>query len=442
MVTRKLWQVGSIALLGAFIAAGEQDPETPAMLEVPVFVPPADAPEYAVDRVVVKFSNRVSTTQIETTFGPLGAHWLERGEDDDFDVLRVAPGTVMDWVALLSELPGVEYAEPDYVAWATGTPNDPFFKPYQWNFLDRGLKSNGYVSNYGVQGTSAWDKSNGSYVVVAVVDSGVAYENYPGFAIAPDLSGTTFVFPRDYVSNDYHANDGFGHGTHVCGTIRQTINNGIGCAGLANKCTIMPVRVLDNSGSGYNSWIADGIRWAANHGAFIINLSLGSRTSSTTVQSAVQYASGKGCVLVAAAGNNSSSSMSYPAKYVECIAVGATRFDGARPAYSNYGSGLDVMAPGGDNSKDQNHDGYGDGILQQTFINGKTTKFDYYFFQGTSQAAPHVSAIAAMVKSRHNTYSASKVRTAIETTTKDLGTNGYDTNYGWGLVDAKAAVNY
>lgn len=426
--------------LAASIAAGSADPQGARFLVKGPFVPPETAPAFAADRVIVKFANDLPPEQIDSLLAPFGARWLESGVDHDFDVLKVVPGTVADWVALFSKIPGVDYAEPDYIAWMSSTPNDTYFFPYQWNFYDYGTLSNGYASNFGVQGMTAWNTTSGAGVTVAIVDTGVAYENYGSYSQAPDLGGATFVSPNDFVNGDLHANDDNGHGTHVCGTICQTTNNSMGCAGLAYSCTIMPVKVLDSSGSGQYSWIASGIRWAADNGASVINMSLGGSSSSSTLLSAVNYAWSKGVVLCAAAGNSGRNGLAYPARYANCMAVGATRFDGARCSYSQWGTNLDVMAPGGDANVDQNHDGYGDGILQQTF-QGSPSSFAYYFFTGTSMATPHVSATAALVKANKG-YTNSQIRTAIEKTCKDLGSSGYDTKTGWGLINAAAAINY
>jgi serine protease len=431
----------AVLALAAFVAAGGRPQRGPHLEMRPPFVPPADAPEFAADHVIVKFERELGPVAIDAMFGPLGAHWLSAGVDHAFDLLSVPAGTVQDWVALLSELPIVDYAEPDYVAWITSTPNDQYFFPYQWNFYDYGTLSNGYASNFGVQGMTAWNTTTGAGAIVAIVDTGVAYENYSTYSQAPDLAGATFVFPNDYVNNDAHANDDNGHGTHVCGTVCQTTNNSIGVAGLAYSCQIMPVKVLDANGSGSYSAISNGIRWAADNGANVINMSLGGSSGSTTLKSAVDYAWGKNVVICAASGNSGRSTVAYPAKYANCIAVGATRFDGARCSYSQYGTDLDVVAPGGDANVDQNHDGFGDAIVQQTF-SGNPNVFNYYGFTGTSMATPHVSAVAALVKSNKSGYTNAQVRAAIENTCKDLGKAGWDNKTGWGLVNAAAAIQY
>jgi serine protease len=400
-------------------------------------------PAMSQDRIVVRFKRAVDDATLQQVCASVGLEIVDRGLHDAFVVVRCQPDLADAWVDWLGKQTDVDYAERDPLGYTSTAPNDTYYAPYQWNFYNQGTLSNGHASNYGVQAEGAWSAgATGAGVVVAIVDTGVAYENFGAFAQAPDLVGRTFVSPYDAVTGDGHANDENAHGTHVAGTIGQVTNNGTGCAGIARDCTIMPVRVLDAAGSGQYSWIANGITWAANNGAHVINMSLGGSSGSTTLQSAVDYAWSHGVVICAAAGNTGRNGLQYPARYTNCIAVGATRFDGQRTSYSTYGSGLDVVAPGGDTTVDQNGDGYGDGILQQTFASGTPTSFGYYFYSGTSMATPHVAAIAALVKSVHPTYSNAQVRSAIETSCRDLGSNGYDTRYGNGLVNAAVAITH
>jgi serine protease len=394
------------------------------------------------DRILVRLAAAVDGETLRASAASVGLEVAGRGGNGAFEVLRCDPALTEAWIQWLGEQPGVVYAERDPLAHTETAPNDPFYAPYQWNFYNAGTLSNGHASNFGVQAEAAWASTTGAGVTVAVVDTGIAYENYGAFAQAPDLAGRTFVSPYDAVTGDGHANDENCHGTHVAGTIGQSTNNGIGTAGIAYNCALMPVRVLDASGSGTYAWIASGITWAADHGANVINMSLGGTTGSTTLQNAVIYANAHDVTICAAAGNSGHNGISFPARYTQCIAVGATRFDGTRARYSSYGSGIDVVAPGGDTSVDQNGDGYGDGILQQTFAQGSPTQFAYYFFQGTSMATPHVSAIAALVKSLHPAYTNAQVRNAIESSCRDLGAPGYDTTYGNGLVNAAAAITH
>jgi subtilisin family serine protease len=273
------------------------------------------------------------------------------------------------------------------------------------------------------------------------VESGPGSWEPTRYQQAPDLAATHFLAGKDFVNNDDHANDDEGHGTHVTGTIAQSTDNGIGVAGAAFDTTIMPVKVLGAAGYGTYQQIADGIYYAVNNGADVISMSLGGGSPAQTLEDAVAYAYNHGVTVIAACGNSNTPTCDYPAAYDSyVIAVGATQYDGARAPYSSYGPSLDVAAPGGNTGLDQNGDGYADGVLQQTF--GDTpVDWGYRFYQGTSMATPHVSAIAALLIST-GVSGPDAVGEALESTAKDLGTPGWDQQYGWGLVDAYAALNY
>lgn len=358
-----------------------------------------------------------------------------------FRKIRLPRGSnVAEAVAAYKSNPNIVYAEPNYIAQAYFVPNDPYYG-LQWHFDN--------IVNGGVHAEAAWDTSRGSGAVVAVVDTGIAYETYKPskkerYYQAPDLSGTCFVQGYDFVNNDTHANDDDSHGTHVAGTIAQSTNNGKGVAGLAHEACLMPVKVLDRNGSGSYADVADGIRFAADNGADVINLSLGGPVPGQVIEDAVAYAYGKGVTVVAAAGNENGA-VGYPAAYdAYVIAVGATRYDEARASYSNFGPSVDIVAPGGDLGLDQNGDGYGDGVLQNTF-NPNTKRrndFGYWFFDGTSMATPHVAAVAALLISNGNAITPDDIRAALETTADDLGTAGRDDFYGWGLLDAEEALTW
>jgi len=308
---------------------------------------------------------------------------------------------------------------------ATATPNDPAF-PYQWHL-------------HAVQAAEAWAVSTGAGATVAVLDTGVAYEDYGIYRRAPDLATTAFAPGWDFVNGDAHPNDDHGHGTHVAGTIAQSTGNALGGAGVAPGATLMPVKVLDSEGNGTDWDIAQGLRWAADHGARVANLSIGGASSSTVLGEAVAYAVAKGVTVVASTGNDGGP-VSYPAAYPAVVSVGSIRVDGSRPAYASYGTGLDVVAPGGDLSIDQNGDGYPDGILQQTFMDGVPDRWCYCFYQGTSMAAPHVSAIAALLISRVPAATPAQVEAALVASVRDLGAPGWDAASGHGLVQAPDAL--
>jgi serine protease len=328
--------------------------------------------------------------------------------------------------------PDIIYAEPNFYAYANDeplapaafTPNDPYFH-LQWNMPL-------------IQAPPAWDVSNGQGVLVAELDTGIAYENFDVYRQAPDLSNTSFVPGYDFVNGDAHANDDEGHGTHVAGTIDQSTNNGQGVAGVAFGATLMPVKVLDNRGQGSYDTIAQGIIYAADRGARIINMSLSGRDASSALAEAVNYAAGKGVLLVAAAGN-SGGAVQYPAAYDAVLAVGSVGYNRVRVDYSDFGPQIELVAPGGDTDVDLNHDGYPDGILQQTF-QGDVTNFGFYFYEGTSMATPHVSGVAALLFAHNPAASASQVRQVMEATAQDLGPAGRDNEYGYGLVQAADAL--
>ncbi|MDW7657917.1 MAG: S8 family peptidase, partial [Bacillota bacterium] len=357
-----------------------------------------------------------------------------KNDHKPFRVIKVPEGKVKDKVQEYARRPDVVYAEPNYYAQAYAVPNDSLYQ-YQWNFAD--------PANGGIGMAAAWDQSTGAGVTVAIIDTGIAYENYGNFVQAPDLAGTTFVAGFDFVNNDNHPNDDNSHGTHVAGTVAQSTNNSIGVAGIAYNAALMPVKVLDKRGSGSYTNIANGIMWAADHGANVINMSLGGPVPALVLEEALAYAYGKGVTIVAAAGNDGTGTVGYPAAYDDyVIAVGATRLDKQLAYYSNWGTSLDLVAPGGDVNVDQNSDGYGDGILQNTF-NPSTKRvgdFSYYFFQGTSMASPHVAGVAALIISKGIATSPADVQKVLQDTAVDLGKEGRDDSFGYGLIDAAAAL--
>ncbi len=301
-------------------------------------------------------------------------------------------------------------------------PDDPYYR-HQWH-LDQ------------VQMPDAWRRTQGDGVVVAVIDTGVAYRDGGGFSQAPDLAQTRFVPGRDLVDNDDTPDDEHGHGTHVAGTVAQSTNNGVGVAGVAPQAAIMPVRVLDARGAGRWGSVAAGIRWAADNGAHVINLSLGGGTPSRAIAAAIRHAHEKGVVVVAAAGNTGRGRVQYPAANPHTIAVSAVRFDEELTFYSSYGNHLDIAAPGGDIRVDQNGDGMPDGVLQNTIVRGNVNRFDYLTFQGTSMAAPHVAGAAALIRAAGVT-DPDAVESILKESAKDRGDAR---RYGAGLLQVNDAL--
>ncbi len=355
--------------------------------------------------------------------------------------------TVADMVEIYQANKIVKYAEANYIAYVMKAPNDELY-PHQWHLSN--------TSYGGINAESAWNISTGSGVIVAILDTGIAYEDYSekkpsgsdaSYQQAPDLANTFFVAGYDFVNNDEHPNDDSvsGHGTHIAGTIAQSTRNELGTAGVAFDAYLMPVKVLDSNGAGTYADIAEGICWATENGAHVINLGLGGSEPSRALEEAVAYSYHRGVTLIAAAGNNGIASVCYPAAYDDyVIAVGATRYDETLAYYSNYGISLDLVAPGGDLKVDQNGDSYGDGILQQTYkkVEDGTIYWGYSFMEGTSMAAAHVSGVAALLIANGNVSSPAEVRQALESTAKEKGAKGWDKGYGWGIVDAFAALKW
>ena len=390
---------------------------------IPALADPSDEGDYVPGEILVKFKNGVNSNEIIQTHAKYGLSILSLNTHAGYQRLKVAQGlSVLQIVEILNKNPIVEYAEPNYIAYACLAPNDPYYA-YQWHLHA--------FAEGGINMEPAWDISTGNGAVVAVVDTGIsaAGEDTPSHLLAG----------YDFVNNDNDPTDDNGHGTHVAGTIAQSTNNNVGVCGVAFNADVMPVKVLDSAGSGTYDWIANGIYYATDHGADIISMSLGGSLGSTTLENAVAYAYNHGVTVIAASGNSGRSTVAYPAAYnAYVIAVGATRYDTTRASYSQYGSALDVVAPGGDLNVDQNGDGYGDGVLQETFSG---TSWGYYFFQGTSMATPHVSGVAALLVANGVT-SPDAIRAVLQNSAIDLGTAGWDKYYGWGLVNAYNALTY
>ena len=370
--------------------------------------------------------------------------------------------TVSETIEELRRHGEVAYAHPNWrVRAAEFFPNDPGrggagnWAQLQWNFT-------GPAS---VNAPAAWDLARqagapgGKGVIVAVIDSGVAYRSRGSFRRAPDLGRTStgFVPGYDWVDRDRYPNDEESHGTHVAGTIAQSTNNGTGVTGLAYGVKIMPLRVLDRRGFGDFASIASAIKFATRNGARVINMSVegdvGLRAADIPeVIAAMRYAQRRGVVLVAASGNEGENSVAYPARAPQVIAVGGTTVGACLADYSNYGRGLDIVAPGGgsdaalfDNARDREScdpERRGRPIYQQTLVRNFRT-FGLVGQEGTSFAAPHVSAAAALLIAsgrigRRPTPKAVEAR--LEATARDLGPDGYDTRYGSGLLNAAQAL--
>ena len=357
------------------------------------------------------------------------------------------------------------------IASGTWMPNDPGatrsaagWQRLQWNFAD---------SRAGIHAPEAWrnliqDRRPGaSGVIVAVLDTGVAYRNWNGFRESPDFASTRFVDPCDLVRGtlvngrctDPYALDREGHGTFVAGEIAESTNNRYGLTGLAYGAEIMPVRVLNAEGWGYPDTVAKGIVYAVQHGAQVINLSLAFYLGMTarqipTLIAAISYAHAHGVVLVGAAGNDGAAKIAYPAQDPDVISVGASTADGCLATYSNDGSALDLVAPGGGADAPLNesichpHTKLPD-VYQMTFRSrGNPDSFALpSSWYGTSMSAPAVSAAAAMVIASHvlgaHPSPAAVLRRLEQTATQPVRSpvDRHNNVYGYGILNAGAATS-
>lgn len=354
-------------------------------------------------------------------------------------------------IKALSRRPDVAYAEPNYQVQALRTPNDSFYN-FQWHYPQISLPQ-------------AWDITTGTpatgSVVVAVVDTGVILSHQ-------DFNGQ-LTAGYDFIRSTETSNDGDGidsdpndpgdgdekkanswHGTHVAGTVAAASNNNVGVAGVAWGAKVMPIRVL-GKGGGSSYDVAQGVRFAAGlsndsgtlpaQPADVINLSLGGAGFSQATQDLYNQIYNSGIIVVAAAGNESTATPSYPASYDTVISVSATDLNNNLAPYSNFGNFIDVAAPGGDASKDRNADGYNDGVLS-TLYDDEADRESYAFYEGTSMAAPHVAGVAALMKAVHPGLTAEQFSASLQSgrLSNDIGASGRDNNYGYGLIDALKAV--
>lgn len=373
------------------------------------------------ERILVKFRDGVGGTETLRRYGRI------EGRLEALDVWSLkVPAVMQDMlVRTLAANPMVEFAEPDYVAVALGVPNDPNFSDKQWGLNNTGQTIVGVAgsTDADIDGPEAWDVASGAGVRVAVLDTGVDQNH-------EDVSAKT-VLQKDF-SGSGSVDDFYGHGTHVAGIIAAVTNNGVGVAGGCPQCVILNGKVLGDTGSGSYSAIANGITWAADNGAKVINLSLGGTGRSLTLERAVNYAWNRGAVVVAAAGNSGSSSKLYPAAYTRAIAVAATNNLDAKASWSSWGvKWVDVAAPGENIfSTFPNHAFY----IGTNY--GRVQNYD--FASGTSMATPMTAAAAGVVWSSPYGTSNSAVRARIEGKADKIAGTG--TYWSAGRVNAAAAV--
>ncbi|MBI2830572.1 MAG: peptidase S8 [Chloroflexi bacterium] len=356
------------------------------------------------DHILVKFAPGTEETEKEEVHRKHGCKIEESIPGIDVQVVRIRSGAKPeDEAREHGKEANVLFAEPDYVVSVVLTPNDRYFGS-QWGMTK-------------IQGPEAWDITQGSSSVkIAIVDTGIDQDH-------EDLAAK--IVAKKNFTRSKTTDDKYGHGTHVAGIAAAITNNSKGVAGIGYNSSLMNVKVLGDSGSGYQSWVASGITWAADNGAGIINLSLGGGPYSSTMETAVNYAWSKGAVIVAAAGNDGISSPSYPAYYTNVIAVAATDSNDTKASWSNYGSWVDIAAPG---------------VSIFSTLPNHTNRIgikNYGSLSGTSMASPFVAGVAALVRAANPTWTNTEVRAKLEVATDP--TTGFDTTVG--RVNAFKAVS-
>jgi thermitase len=386
--------------------------------------PPTKKQEKAQGQILVKFKPSVTDETIASLLTPLHASVQKKIKGIDISVVSVPPGQEDAVLQVLQKNAVVQYAEPDYIQSVQMIPNDTYFAN-QW-----GLKNTGQIIG-GKQGTAgkdialtdAWDVTQGNDVRVAVIDTGIDLQH-------PDLTGKVVgqqVFVTQSIS------DGFGHGTHTAGIIAANMNNSQGIAGVCPGCKLLIAKALDDTGRSTTSVIATAIIWAADNSAKVINLSEGGSTNAQTQDDAIAYAIGKGSVVVASAGNDSSNQLFYPAALDSVLSVAATDNTDQKSSFSNYGSWVKVAAPGEAIYSTLPTTSFG--LQSQESLN-----LTYDYLSGTSMAAPFVSGLAALVwTTQYGTSNTAVVSRILDTTDKIAGTGTY---WSSGRINAAAAVGY
>jgi subtilisin family serine protease len=381
-----------------------EDPTSTPTLE-PTLAPTVDSPTqvYSPDEVLVRLDPSISHDEVLACLAGIGAS--VRSEIPELNVLtlQVPVGTVMDSLVLVKTCSGVLDAGPNYYMDVSSViPNDPAF---QLN-LQPGLLD--------IQAPQGWDYNTGApWIVIAIVDTGI--DNTHSDLAGKIVPGFNFLNPGLFPLDDN------GHGSEVAGIAAAMTDNGIGVAGVSWGARIMPVKVLNSSGVGTISDIAAGIRWAVDNGAQVINLSLGGTNTLPVLEDAINYAYSKGVIVVAASGKTGTDVVDYPAIYPHVIGVGAVDNADNRAVFSNFGLGLDVVAPGVE-------------IYSTTIGNAYTRQ------SGTSMAAPYVSGLAAILRGMPGNDSVDQITLQIESSARDLGAPNPDIFYGYGLIQVDHAI--
>ncbi|SFS85733.1 S8 family peptidase [Paenibacillus sp. BC26] len=362
-----------------------------------------NASHYHMNEVVVKFRQPPTVDQLTQIQKDITALSMKK-----LGYTYVFRSRVMDAESMMHYFKTswhVVYAEPHYLYMTNAAsdiiPNDALYSEYQWNLPV-------------IETEKGWNVSKGSNnVIIAVLDTGVQMDH-------PDLKGK-LAEGTNLVITGTPPDDDVGHGTHVAGIIAAAVNNGEGVAGMTWYNKVLPVKVLDSSGAGSTYTVAEGVIWATDHGAKVINMSLGNYAEAQFLHDAIKYAYDKGVVLIAASGNDNTERPGYPAAYPEVFAVASTNSDGTRSTFSNYGDYIDVAAPGFS--------------IASTYPGSQ-----YAALSGTSMASPHVAALAGLIRSINPDLTNVEVMDIMRKSAKDLGNKGKDKYFGYGQIDVVNAL--
>jgi len=382
------------------------DPDTGREVDVDTPEENQGVSHYRKREVVVRFKDNPTPKQLDRMRVETGAVSVKQlGYAYVFDSKDMTTAQLMDYF----KNHNVEYVEPHYMYVTNETkahasdivPNDELYDRYQWNLPI-------------IQTPAGWSFTKGAEeVIVGVVDTGVTLGH-------PDLQGH-LVDGYNVVDPAKPPEDDVGHGTHVAGVVSALVDNGQGVAGMTWYNKVMPVKVLDSTGMGSTYSVAEGIIWATDHGAKVINMSLGNYASASFLHDAIRYAYDRDVVLIAATGNDNTSEPGYPAAYPEVFAVSATNQSQEKASFSNYGDYVDVVAPGEN--------------IASTYTNNQ-----YAALSGTSMASPHVAALAALIRSVNPALKNTEVYDIMRQSAVDLGTAGKDDYFGYGQINVARAL--
>jgi len=389
---------------------------------------------YAPDRIMVKFKPEVTIQSRENMIAAYQMRDVQEIPRINVFRMKVPEGmSVEETLALLQFNPDVDYARPVYKTRIFDIPNDSFFMLYQYNLYNRGIVLDitpeiqpQTTAGADIKATPAWDVTTGNpEVVIAVLDTGADMTHL-------ELQNKVVSSGRDFVNDDSDATDDSFHGTHVAGVAAAETDNAEGIAGVAWNCKILPVKVIDQEGTGYYDDMIEGIIWAVDNGAKVLNLSLGGDVADPALEAACKYAYDNGAVMVAAAGNDALNAVAYPAAYDDYVlAVAATDWNDEVASFNNYGPEIDVAAPGM-------------WILSaapQWYVGEEY--LPYLFVSGTSTACPHVAGFAALLFSFKSWLTPDQVMNIIRYTADDVNSSSYagkDDYIGYGRINMERGL--